>query len=98
MKLLELPQSQPYGVFRKFLTESLTDAARDFTRYIRQRRVNCEPSPDKADLYRCSVDGRDLSSVVLFNGGGRANADATPDLLSAENGARTSGIGIWARR
>ena len=68
--------------------------AEDLTRYLQGREVTCSPaaSPDR---YRCQVDGRDLSEVVLFNGGGRATPNATPELVAAENYARTERIGIW---
>jgi endonuclease YncB( thermonuclease family) len=45
----------------------------------------------------CAVDGRDLSEVVLFNGGGRASPEATPDLVAAEDHARAERLGVWAR-
>ncbi|MET0527854.1 MAG: hypothetical protein ABW003_05840, partial [Microvirga sp.] len=43
----------------------------DFTRYVRGREAVCAPIPSD-NAYRCSVEGKDLSEVVLFNGGGRA--------------------------
>ena len=57
--------------------------------------VACAPAEGGA--YRCSLDGQDLSELILFNGGGRASADATPDLLAAEEQARSNRIGIWRR-
>jgi endonuclease YncB( thermonuclease family) len=47
--------------------------------------------------YRCTVNGQDLSRVVLFNGGGRTNAEATPELLRAEDHARDGKLGVWKR-
>jgi endonuclease YncB( thermonuclease family) len=41
------------------------------------------------------VDDQDLSRVVLFNGGGRASGNATPDLRALEQQARSSRAGIW---
>ena len=43
-------------------------AVRLLARFLRRREVICEPgaSPDR---YRCNVDGRDLSEVILSNGG-----------------------------
>jgi endonuclease YncB( thermonuclease family) len=67
----------------------------DLTRYLRNRAVSCRPAA--ADVYRCEVEGRDLSEVVLYNGGGRAASNATPDLLAAENHARSERLGIWRR-
>jgi membrane peptidoglycan carboxypeptidase len=71
-------------------------AAREFARYLRRRDVECERAADSA-AYRCRADGQDLSEVVLFNGGGRASSDATPDLLAAEEKARSARIGVWRR-
>jgi penicillin-binding protein 1A len=48
--------------------------------------------------YRCRVDDQDLSRVVLFNGGGRAAANATPELRALEQQARSTRVGIWSRR
>jgi endonuclease YncB( thermonuclease family) len=70
--------------------------AEDLTRYLRGREVVCRPAP-AADTHRCQVDGRDLSEAVLFNGGGRVTVSATPDLVAAENHARTERIGIWRK-
>ncbi|ACL55547.1 PBP1A family penicillin-binding protein [Methylobacterium nodulans] len=69
--------------------------ARELGRYLRRRDVACLPAEGGA--YRCSLDGQDLSELILFNGGGRAGADATPDLLAAEEQARSNRIGIWRR-
>jgi penicillin-binding protein 1A len=69
-------------------------AKREFARYLGRREVICEPT-DARDVYRCRIDDRDLSRVVLFNGGGRAAADATPELKAAEQRARSARVGIW---
>ena len=45
--------------------------------------------------YRCSVDDQDLSRVVLFNGGGRASANATPEMRALDQQARSTRLGIW---
>ncbi|MCB5174993.1 thermonuclease family protein [Microvirga lenta] len=66
----------------------------DLTRYLRGREIVCEPAGAN-DTYRCQVGNQDLSKVVLFNGGGKATADATPELKAAEEKARTSQIGVW---
>ncbi|WP_083469074.1 PBP1A family penicillin-binding protein [Methylobacterium variabile] len=70
--------------------------ARELGRYLRRRDVACAPAGE-GGAYRCSLDGQDLSELILFNGGGRASADATPDLLAAEEQARSNRIGIWRR-
>src|SRR5215207_2114249 len=68
----------------------------DLSRYLRNREVACRPAP-AADTYRCQVDGRDLSEVVLYNGGARTTPNATSDLVAAENHARTERLGIWRK-
>jgi penicillin-binding protein 1A len=72
-------------------------AARDFKRYLGSREVACEPAAGSSD-YRCRVDDQDLSRVVLFNGGGRATANATPELRALEQQARSTRMGIWSGR
>jgi membrane peptidoglycan carboxypeptidase len=69
-------------------------AKSDFRQYLGRREVICRPAGSGA-LHRCEVDGHDLSQVVLFNGGGRATADATPELRAAEQYARTGRLGLW---
>ncbi|MBX9934236.1 MAG: hypothetical protein K2Y56_22425 [Methylobacterium sp.] len=68
----------------------------ELARYLGNRSVSCQPVAG-SDAHLCSVDGRDLSEVVLFNGGGRASPEATPDLVAAEDRARTERLGVWAR-
>jgi penicillin-binding protein 1A len=70
-------------------------AARDFRRYLGRREVTCEPA-GTANEYRCRVDDQDLSRVVLFNGGGRASANATPELRALDQQARSTRVGIWS--
>ena len=71
-------------------------AARNFTRYLGNREVICEPA-GTGDEHRCRVGDQDLSQVVLFNGGSRATADASPELKAAEEQARVARVGIWGR-
>jgi endonuclease YncB( thermonuclease family) len=68
----------------------------DLTRYLRGREVACELAKTP-DVYRCKVEAQDLSKVILFNGGGRATADATPELAAAENHAKTDRLGVWRK-
>ena len=70
-------------------------AARDFRRYLGRREVACEPAGTGYE-YRCRVDDQDLSRVVLFNGGGRATANATPELRALDQQARSTRVGIWS--
>lgn len=70
--------------------------AEDLTRYIAGRQVVCAPTV-RSDRYRCQVAGRDLSEVILYNGGGRATHEATPELKAAEEKARARGIGVWQK-
>jgi penicillin-binding protein 1A len=72
-------------------------AVREFRRYLGNREVVCEPAGSGND-YRCRVDDQDLSRVVLFNGGGRASANAPADLRALEQQARSSRVGIWGGR
>lgn len=70
--------------------------ASDLSGYLGGRPVNCQPSPAKT-AWICTVDGHDLSEVVLYNGGGRVTSEATPDLVEAERHARAGKLGIWAK-
>jgi endonuclease YncB( thermonuclease family) len=70
--------------------------AEDLTRYLAGREVICTPVA-RSDRHRCVVEGRDLSEVVLYNGGGRATAEATPELKAAEAKARAGGLGVWQK-
>ena len=69
-------------------------AVREFRRYLGSREVACEPTGSGND-YRCRVEDQDLSRV-LFNGGGRASANATPELRALEQQARSTRVGIWS--
>lgn len=71
------------------------DFAESMEAFIAGRDVTCEPVSDGA--HRCVVGGRDLSEVVLSNGGGRAAADASPALRANEAAARRDRLGIWRR-
>lgn len=68
----------------------------ELAKYLGGRNVTCQPAPGSS-AYLCTVDGRDLSEVVLFNGGGRASPEATPDLAAAEDHARSERLGVWKR-
>jgi len=70
-------------------------AARDLRRYLGRREVVCEPA-GSGNEYRCRVDDQDLSRVVLFNGGGKATANATPELRALDQQARSTRVGIWS--
>jgi penicillin-binding protein 1A len=69
--------------------------ATQLARYLRRREIVCEPA--QGDGWRCSLDGEDLSEMILAAGGARARADAPPDLLSAEEQARAARLGLWRR-
>ncbi|WP_407521708.1 thermonuclease family protein [Methylobacterium oryzisoli] len=68
----------------------------DLANYLAGRPVACQPAA-KGTGYTCTVDGHDLSEVVLYNGGGRATPEATTDLVEAERHARTEKLGIWRK-
>ncbi|MCJ2065120.1 nuclease [Methylobacterium sp. J-088] len=70
--------------------------AEELARYIGSRQVTCQPAPGSATM-NCLVDGRDISEVVLFNGGGRASPEASPELVAAEDHARSERLGVWKR-
>jgi membrane peptidoglycan carboxypeptidase len=71
-------------------------ALRDFDRYLDRGGVECTPLGEQGS-YRCTLQGQDLSKVVLFNGGGRASSEATPELLATEEEARSARVGVWRR-
>ncbi|MBY0339010.1 MAG: penicillin-binding protein, partial [Acetobacteraceae bacterium] len=73
------------------------ESARDMAVYLAGRDVACTPAPERPGQHQCRAGARDLAEVVLFNGGGRAAADAPPGLLEAEQQARLARRGIWAR-
>jgi endonuclease YncB( thermonuclease family) len=85
-------------VVRLFGVEAAGDGASadELTQYVAGREVMCEPV-EPPNTYRCRVDGKDLSAVVLFNGGGRVTSDATSELKIAAQRARSAGAGIWKR-
>jgi endonuclease YncB( thermonuclease family) len=94
MKLVELSrQAQRSHVV--VLRVPVAGLARDFRRYLGRREVACEPAGTGYE-YRCRVDDQDLSRVVLFNGGGRATANATPELRALDQQARSTRVGIWS--
>lgn len=70
--------------------------ADELARYIGGRTVSCQPAPGSENM-NCLVDGRDLSEVVLYNGGGRASPEASPELVAAEDHARSERLGVWKR-
>ncbi len=70
--------------------------ASELTKYLARRPVSCQPAPGSR-AYTCRVDGRNLSEVVLFNGGGRASPEAGPELVAAESHARNERLGVWKR-
>jgi 1A family penicillin-binding protein len=71
--------------------------AHEMALYLAGREVSCEAAPDQPTFHRCRAGDRDLSQVVVFNGGGRAAADADAALRRAEERARAARRGIWAR-
>jgi hypothetical protein len=75
--------------------------AREFQRYLGRREVVCEPIAD-GNEHRCRVDDKDLSRVVLFNGGGArpdllTHPEKTPQRLHALAGLRESPLGPASR-
>lgn len=68
----------------------------DLIRYLSGREVTCE-AVASTNTHRCQVEGKDLSTVVLYNGGGRATAEATTEMKAAAEHARQAHIGVWSR-
>jgi 1A family penicillin-binding protein len=61
--------------------------------WIGGREAVCQAREN--ETWQCRVEGRDLSELVLSNGGGRAATDAAPELRRAERAARSARLGIW---
>jgi membrane peptidoglycan carboxypeptidase len=70
--------------------------AHEMALYLAGREVTCEVA-EQPGFHRCRSGERDLAQVVVFNGGGRAAADADVALRRAEERARAARRGIWAR-
>ncbi|MCB8819525.1 thermonuclease family protein [Microvirga rosea] len=68
----------------------------DLARYLSGREVTCSPVSG-SNTHRCQVADKDLSKVVLYNGGGRATPQATDELKAAAEHARQARIGVWSR-
>ena len=68
--------------------------ARQLARFLRRREVVCGPS-ETPGLQRCQIGSENLSEIILAAGGGRATPDAAPDLLAAEDQARSARLGVW---
>ena len=77
-------------------TDGKAGSTDELARYLNGREVVCEPA-GPADVYRCQVEQKDLSTVVLFNGGGWAAPDATPELVLAAGRARLARVGVWSK-
>lgn len=60
--------------------------------YIRDREVQCTRL-DTA--YRCMLEGKDLSEIVVRNGGGKAADDAPSVILEAQESAKRERRGVW---
>jgi predicted nucleic acid-binding Zn-ribbon protein len=86
-------------VVRLFGVETAGDrgSVTELTQYLGGREVVCEAA-EPTDTYRCQVDGKDLSLIVLFNGGGWVTSDATSELKMAADRARSAGVGVWKNR
>ncbi len=72
--------------------------ARQLARYLRRREVVCAPDAGGNQGTRCRIDGDDLAALILSAGGARATEDAPPDLLAAEEQARSERTGMWGGR
>lgn len=70
--------------------------ARALARHLRRHEVTCRPASNATS--RCSVEGDDLATVILANGGASATPDAPPDLMAAQDAAQAGRRGIWRHR
>jgi 1A family penicillin-binding protein len=70
--------------------------ARQLARFLRRREIVCTHA-QRGDVQRCQIDGENLSEIIIAAGGARATPDAPPNLLSAEDQARSARVGIWRR-
>ena len=70
--------------------------AGQLARYLQHQEVSCAPN-GISDRYRCRMGSDDLSELILEGGGARASEDATSELLSAEERARSLRVGVWRR-
>ena len=68
--------------------------ARQLARFLRRREVVCAPA-DTAGLQRCQIGSDNLSEIILAAGGARTTPDASPELLAAEDQARSARLGVW---
>jgi endonuclease YncB( thermonuclease family) len=58
-------------------------------------QVTCQPAGAR---YTCvTAKGEDVGQVVVFNGAGKAAADASPAYRAAETQARAARKGLWAQ-
>jgi hypothetical protein len=58
--------------------------------------ISCQP---KGTGYRCvTSQGQDIGQVVIFNGAGRAAANASAEYQEAQSRARAARKGVWARQ
>ena len=67
----------------------------DLDRYIRGRKVACQPVEGATGEYRCKLGQYDLGEAIVLNGAGRAAANAPEGLREAEEKARSAGRGVW---
>jgi endonuclease YncB( thermonuclease family) len=76
----------------------VAERSRDLQAYIASsgNSLTCQPVGSR---YRCMTSrGRDIAQVVLQNGAGTADVDASADYRAAEQAARSRRLGIWAQR
>ncbi|HEY8567081.1 MAG TPA: PBP1A family penicillin-binding protein [Beijerinckiaceae bacterium] len=69
--------------------------ARQLSRYLRGREITCEAAGGQGA--RCDLEGQDLATMIISAGGARTAPDASPDLLAAEEQARSARLGLWRR-
>ena len=73
-------------------------AARQLQRFLRREKIDCAAAVANVETYQCRIGDEDLAALILGGGGARAAEDASPELLAAEEQARSMRVGIWRRR
>jgi penicillin-binding protein 1A len=67
---------------------------RQLAHFLRRYEVACQPV-GTGGQHRCWIGSDDLAELILAGGGARATPDAPPELLAAEEHARSARLGIW---
>lgn len=73
------------------------EAARTALRqHIEDRKVSCKPTKKNEHVARCTLDGVDLSALLVREGWARADREVEKGYRQEEKEARKARRGIWA--